>query len=147
MWSTIEVESAKVEEIHFSFVRCSVSAQCSGCHLKDWRYFAFCCIMPQLAPEGVYLTAAAPCWCAIKPYFRYIIKKIVFFFFLSASLGCASAISPAGAEFKSIWPQGEKKSISHPSAAPHQAAVGYCSELKLDKRRGICVILKGKKGG
>lgn len=66
--------------------------------------------------------------------------------FLSASLGCASAISPAGAEFKSIWPQGEK-SISYPSAAPHQAAVGYCSELKLDKRRSICVILKGKKGG
>lgn len=56
---TIEVESAQAEVIHISFVRCSIGVLHCGCHLKDLRYFAFCCIMAPPGPGVVYLTDAA----------------------------------------------------------------------------------------
>lgn len=42
----------------------------------------------------------------------------------------ASSSHPAGAEFKSMWPQGEL-SISPPSALPHRAAVGLLRRVKI----------------
>lgn len=47
-----------------------------------------------------------------------------------ASWTRASSSHPAGAEFKSLWPQGEL-SISHPSALPHQAAVALLLRVKI----------------
>lgn len=102
----------------FSFLRCSMKAQCSSCHLMASRYFAFCCIMPQPAPGGVYLTGAAPCW-----YAPQSTSLCVLFYFLNvpllqdvvlhAALWCAHAIYPTGGEFKSIWPQGNRAYLVH----------------------------------
>lgn len=109
----------------------------------DSRHFVFCCFTP--TTERAYLSCGAPCCCVFQsPSLLSDFTQMypaLWCLLCCAALWCSSTIHSARAEFKSIWSQGQQ-SISHPSAVPHQAAVGCYSELKLSMRPSFYLIVQ-----